>query len=155
MFRLFEFFGGKNSSPIFSTLLRARASSHPILLVGTIKPYNFYYKHFLLRPLLSEIFAGPFHREKMIEQGKTVLIRMAVVTRHCDTQKNSWNHWSPQTGCYYELHTKISSRYNESRSCRKTIFYFSPLGIEIPNKALQTVNKFITINIIFVQKALN
>ena len=29
------------------------------------------------------------------------------------------------------------------------------LGIEIPNKALQTVNKFITINIIFVQKALN
>ena len=43
MLRLFEFFGGKNSSPIFSTLVRARASSPCTLLVGTIKPYNFYY----------------------------------------------------------------------------------------------------------------
>ena len=73
MLRLFEFFGGKNSSPIFSTLVRARASSPCILLVGTIKAFNFYYLHFLLRPFLSEIFAGPFHREKMIEQGKTVI----------------------------------------------------------------------------------
>ena len=73
MLRLFKFIAGKNSSPIFSTLVRARASSPCILLVGTIKAFNFYYLHFLLRPFLSEIFAGPFHREKMIEQGKTVL----------------------------------------------------------------------------------
>ena len=72
MLRLLQFFWGKNSSPIFSTLVRARASSPCILLVGTIKPYNLYYQHFLLRPFLSEIFAGPFHRAKMIEQGKTV-----------------------------------------------------------------------------------
>jgi len=43
MLRLFEFFWEKNSSPIFSTLVRARASHPYILLVGTIKPYNFYY----------------------------------------------------------------------------------------------------------------
>ena len=71
MLRLLEYFWGKNSSPIFSRLVRARASSLCILLVGTIKPY-FYYQHFLLRPFLSEIFGGPFHRAKMIEQGETV-----------------------------------------------------------------------------------
>ena len=74
MLRLLEFLGEKNSSPIFLTMIRARASSPCILLIGTIKPYNFYYKHFLLWPFFSEIFAGPFHREKMIEQGKTVYI---------------------------------------------------------------------------------
>jgi len=43
MLRLLEFFGGKNSSPIFSKLVRA-GDSHPFtLLVGTIKPYNLYY----------------------------------------------------------------------------------------------------------------
>ena len=41
--RLLEFFGGKNSSPILSKLVRARASNPDILLVGTIKPYDFYY----------------------------------------------------------------------------------------------------------------
>ena len=78
-----------------------------------------------------------------------------MVSRHFDTKKTIRNHWSPSTGWYYELHIKISRRYNESRSCRKTCFYFSALRIEIHNKALQTVNKFITILIIFVQKALN
>ena len=72
MLRLLEIFWGKNSSPIFSELVRARASHPYILLVGTIKPYNFYYQHFLLRPFLSKIFTGPFHRAKMIEQSKTV-----------------------------------------------------------------------------------
>ena len=43
MLRLLEIFWGKNSSPIFSELVRARASHPYILLVGTIKPYNFYY----------------------------------------------------------------------------------------------------------------
>ena len=74
MLRPFEFFWEKNPSPIFSTLVRARTSSLCILLIVIIKPYNFYYLHFLLRPFLSEIFAGPFHREKMIEQGKTVFV---------------------------------------------------------------------------------
>ena len=41
--RLLELFGGKNLSPIFSKLVRARDSNPFILLVGTIKPYNFYY----------------------------------------------------------------------------------------------------------------
>ena len=72
MLRLLEFFGGKNSSPIFSKLVRARDSNPFILLVATIKPYNFYYKHFLFRPFLSKIFAVPFHRAKMIEKGETV-----------------------------------------------------------------------------------
>ena len=70
--RLLEFFWGKNSSPVFSKLVRARASNPFRLLVGTIKPCNLYYYHFLLRLFLSEIFAGPFHRAKMIEQGETV-----------------------------------------------------------------------------------
>ena len=56
MLRLSEFFGGKNSSPIFSKLVRARDSNPFILLVGTVKPYNLV----------------PFHRAKMIEQGETV-----------------------------------------------------------------------------------
>ena len=73
MLRLLEFFGGKNSSPIFSKLVRARDSNPFILLVGTIKPYNLYYQHFLLRPFLGEIFAVQFHRAKMIEQGETLL----------------------------------------------------------------------------------
>ena len=75
MLRLLEIFWGKNSSPIFSELVRARASHPYILLVGTIKLCNFHYQHFLLRPFLSKIFAGPFHRAKMIEQGKTINIQ--------------------------------------------------------------------------------
>ena len=43
MLRLLEFFGGKNSSPIFSKLVRARNSNPFILFVGTIKPCNLYY----------------------------------------------------------------------------------------------------------------
>ena len=73
MLRLLKFFGGKNSSPIISKLVRARASNPFILLVGTIKACNLYYQHFLLRPFLSEIFPVPFHRAKMIEQGETVV----------------------------------------------------------------------------------
>ena len=78
MLRLLEFFCGKNSSPIFSELVRARASNPFILLVGTIKPCNFYYQHFLLRPLLSEIFAGPFHRAKTTSQGRTVVVKAVI-----------------------------------------------------------------------------
>ena len=73
MLRLLEFFGGKNSSPIFSKLVIARDSNPFTLLVGTIKPYNLYYWHFSLRTFLSEIFAGPFHRAKTVSQGRTVV----------------------------------------------------------------------------------
>ena len=73
MLRLLEFIGGKNSSLIFSKLVRARDSNPFLRLVGTIKPYNLYYRHFLLRPFLSKIFGGLFHRAKMIEQGETVV----------------------------------------------------------------------------------
>ena len=72
MLRLLEIFLVKNSSPFFSKLVRVRGPNHYILLIGTIKPCNLYYQNFLLRPFLGEIFAVPFHRAKMIEQGETV-----------------------------------------------------------------------------------
>ena len=72
MLRLLEIFLRKNSSPFISKLVRVRDSNVYILLVVTIKPYNFYSCHFLLRPLLSDIFAGPFHRAKTTSQGRTV-----------------------------------------------------------------------------------
>ena len=64
MLRLLEFFGGKNSSPIFSKLVRARDSNPFILLVGTIKPYILYY---------LAIFAKTISRQNIrrsISQGK-------------------------------------------------------------------------------------
>ena len=73
MLRLLEIFLRKNSSPFFSKLVRVRYSNVYILLVVTIKPCNFCSWHFLLRPLLSEIFAGLFHRAKTTAQGWTVL----------------------------------------------------------------------------------
>ena len=45
-----------------------------------------------------------------------------ILNRQCDTKKIARNHWSSSTGWYYELHIKISRRYNESRSCRNSIF---------------------------------
>ena len=74
MLRLLDIFWVKNSRPFFSKLVRVRASNLYTLLIGIIKPYHYYYMYFLLRSLVSEIFAGPFHRAKMIEQGKTVNI---------------------------------------------------------------------------------
>ena len=57
MLRLLEFFGGKNSSPIFSKLVRARDSNPFIHLVGTIKPYNLYYQHWIDYSILTSFFA--------------------------------------------------------------------------------------------------
>ena len=48
-------------------------TNHYILLIGTIKPYNICYWHFLLRSFLSEIFDDPFHQTKKGETNKTVL----------------------------------------------------------------------------------
>ena len=64
MLRLFKIFFLKNSSPFFLKPWRVGASNINILLIGAIKNYNFFYCHFLLRPFLSKIFAGPFHQAK-------------------------------------------------------------------------------------------
>ena len=72
MLRLLEIFLVKNSSPFFSKLVRVRGPNHFILLIGTIKPYNICYWHFLLRSFLSEIFDDPFHQTKKGETNKTV-----------------------------------------------------------------------------------
>ena len=45
-----------------------------------------------------------------------------LVNRHFDTKNIARSHWSSWTGRYCELHTKISSCYNESRSCLNAIF---------------------------------
>ena len=48
--------------------------------------------------------------------------QIKIYNRHFDTQKIARSHWSPLTGWYYELHVKISRRYDESRSCLNLIF---------------------------------
>ena len=48
------------------------------LLIGIIKPYNFYYRHFLLRSLVSEIFAGPFHQAKVASSSFPVVLFLTV-----------------------------------------------------------------------------
>ena len=75
MLRLLEIFLVKNSSPFFSKLVRVRGPNHYILLIGTIKPYNICYWHFLLRSFLSEIFNDPFHQTKKGETNKTIIIQ--------------------------------------------------------------------------------
>ena len=62
----------KNSSPFFSKLVRVRASNLFTLLIGIIKPYHYYYWYFLLRSLVGEIFAGPFHQAKVVSSSFTV-----------------------------------------------------------------------------------
>ena len=71
--RLLEIFWVKNSRPFFSKLVRVRAFNHYTLLIGIIKPYHYYYRYFLLRSLVSEIFAGPFHQAKTVSSSFTVL----------------------------------------------------------------------------------
>ena len=73
MLRLLEIFFLKNSSPFFLKPWRVRASNINILLIGAIKHYNFFYCHFLLRPFLSEMFAGPFHQAKAESSSRTVI----------------------------------------------------------------------------------
>ena len=73
MLRLLDIFWIKNSRSFFSKLIRVRASNLYTLLIGIIKPYNFYYWYFLLRPLVSKIFAGPFHQAKAVSSSFTVV----------------------------------------------------------------------------------
>ena len=74
MLRIQEIFWVKNSSPFFSKLVRVRASNLYTLLIGIIKPYHYYYMYFLLRSLVSEIFAGPFHQAKALSSSFTVFL---------------------------------------------------------------------------------
>ena len=48
-------------------------------LVGIIMPYNFYYWYFLLRLLVREIFAGPFHQAKTVSSSFTVMCFCAIL----------------------------------------------------------------------------
>ena len=47
---------------------------------------------------------------------------IGLYNRHFDTKNITRSHRSSSTGCYCELHTKITSCYNESRSCLNSIF---------------------------------
>ena len=47
---------------------------------------------------------------------------IGLYSRHFDTKNIARSHRSSSTGCYCELHTKITSYYNESRSCLNSIF---------------------------------
>ena len=73
MLWLLDIFLRKNSSPFFSKLVRVRGPNNYTLLIGTIKPYNIWYWHFLLRSFLNKILDDPFHQTKKGETNKTVL----------------------------------------------------------------------------------
>ena len=62
----------KNSSPFFSNMVRARAFNLFRPLIDTIKPYNFYCKHFWLRSFHSNISGVP-----------PLLWEFTLTVRHC------------------------------------------------------------------------
>ena len=61
-----------NSSPFFSNMVRARAFNLYRPLIDTIKPYNFYCKHFWLRSFHSNISSVPL-----------LLWEFRLTVRHC------------------------------------------------------------------------
>ena len=71
MLRLLDILWLKNSRPFFSKLVRVKASNLYTLLIGIIKPYHYYYMYFLLRSLVSEIFAGLFYQAKAVSSSFT------------------------------------------------------------------------------------
>ena len=93
MLRLLDIFWVKNSRPFFSKLVRVRASNLYTLLIGIIKPHHYYYMYFLLRSLVREIFAGPFHQAKALSSSFTVCCeslkyRAYLLTGICDCLLN-------------------------------------------------------------------
>ena len=74
-----EIFWLKNTSPFFSILVRVRVSNFYTLLIGIIKSHHCYYWYFLLRSLVSKIFAGPFHQSKALSSSFTVIPEV----KHC------------------------------------------------------------------------
>ena len=80
--RLLEFFWEKNSSPIFSKLVRARAINPFILLVGTTKPCNFYHIRSTFCADHSSVkFTSTFHGAKSTSQVFMIIFQLV---------KNSW-----------------------------------------------------------------
>ena len=66
-----------------------------------------------------------------------------------------WNHRFSVREWYQVSWARSLKHWVESRSCQNSIFSFSPLPIKTPFKGMKTVNKFISIDIIFVQTAFN
>ena len=60
--------------------MRVRASNLFTLLIGIIKPYHYYYWYFLLRSLVGEIFAGPFHQAEVVSSSFTVFCSFSSKT---------------------------------------------------------------------------
>ena len=72
MLRLLKKNSEKNSRPFFSNMVRVRAFNLFRPLIGTIKPYNFYCKHFWLRSFHSNISGVPL-----------LLWEFTLTVRHC------------------------------------------------------------------------
>ena len=81
MLRLLRKKSEKNSSPFFSNMVRVRAFNLFRPLIGTIKPYNFYCKHFWLRSFHSNISGVPL-----------LLWEFTLTVRHCRTNLLLWPH---------------------------------------------------------------
>ena len=60
-----------------------------------------------------------------------------------------WKYLLSVRGWYQVPEARSSKCCVESRSCQNSIFYLSPLGIQIPNKGMKTVSIFLSIDIIF------
>ena len=112
MLRLLEIFFLKNSSPFFLKPWRVRASNINILLIGAIKHYNFFYCHFLLRPFLSKIFAGPFHQAKAESSSRTV---------HETKDGNDWKRSSQSSHPSKSLRQEVNLCSTEARHCKALI----------------------------------
>ena len=81
--------------------------------------------------------------------------RFDLHTRVSLSEFFSLNHRFSVMGWYQVPGARSSKRCVESRSCQYSIFQLSILDIKMPNKGMKTVSKFISIDIIFVQTALN
>ena len=80
----FQRFFAKKLKAIFLPTGKSQGLQSYTLLIVIIKPYNCYFWHFLLRSLVSETFAGPFHQAKVVSSSFTLhqisLDKMKLVT---------------------------------------------------------------------------
>ena len=118
MLRLLEIFMVKNSSPFFSKLVRVRGPNHYILLIGTIKPYNICYWHFLLRSFLNKILDDPFHQTKKGETNKTV--------PHAETHNIRLTHFHHRWKCFwFEYNCYFDVNFNQSLVSNKILLVWN------------------------------
>ena len=124
MLRLLDIFWVKNSRPFFSKLVRVRASNLYTLLIGIIKPYHYHYRYFLLRSLVSEKFAGPFHQAKAVSSSFTVpsikdlcwsifcpfVLTWITRDEQEDPLTRPWNHLSPTPPYIFDAFVTILDR---------------------------------------------